>query len=411
MAQTRFSNATLKKLGRGDWIDPRYPNLVFRVGERARTWLFRLPRRPDGSRPGLKLGSFPGLDLESAVKAYEIERGRVARNEPLADPDARIRELKAELAALERLVGGLVTFKAFGGRFLDEYLPKTGKPLTKTVHKAYGSLLERYAYPAWGDRDVRAIEEGEIEAVIAEVRRATPVAANSLLKVLKTMYSWGMRKKLVTTNPCAFIAKLPENNRTRVLQAEEIRAAWNAFSGLGSARISRALKLTLVTMQRRSEVAGMEWSEIGGEWWTLPASRSKNGEPNMVYLPSLARDLLEAQRADATDCRFVFPGIRKRSLPLLASHLTVECGKVSAALLEAGKIRAGFTVHDLRRTGATTVRSNGAQRGVVQRILNHKSRTVTDIYDLYGMKPEIESVFTEWGHYLTDLLEIRPTAG
>lgn len=411
MAQTRFSNATLKKLTRGDWLDSRYPNLVFRVGERTRTWLFRLPRRPDGSRPGLKLGRFPDLDLVEAIKAYEIERGRLARKELPEDIHEQIKELEARLVALKRLAGGLVTFKALGERFLDEYVPKSGRPVTKMVHVRYRGLFANYAFPAWAERDAQNIDAGEIEALLSEMRPTAPAAANSLLKVLKTMYSWGMKRKLVSVNPCAFIAKRADNKRSRVLDRDEVLAAWHAFSGLENAAVGRALKLALLTMQRRSEVASMTWDEIAGEWWKLPEGRAKNGEPNLIYLAPIARGLLEEQGGDAKASRFVFPGIRRRDLPLIAGHLTTECHNVSAALLAAGKIRASFTVHDLRRTAATTVRSLEAPRRVVQRILNHRSRDVTDVYDLYAMKPEIRGVLTKWGEYVADLVGVTPAAG
>jgi len=35
-----------------------------------------------------------------------------------------------------------------------------------------------------------------------------------------------------------------------------------------------SLKLRLVTAQRGGEVMSLEWSEINGDWWTIPKEKS-----------------------------------------------------------------------------------------------------------------------------------------
>lgn len=407
MAKTRFTNANLKKLQPGDWTDPRYPNLVFRVGERARTWLFRPPRRADGSRPGIKLGRFPDLDATFAVKRYEDERARRARGELPPDLDERIRELEAELQALKRAAGKLVTFQHLAERFLEEYVPKSNIPLAPDTAAAYRQTLRDYALPHWADRDVEQMEEEEIEAVVNALAKKKVGQAARLLKVLKAMFSWGIRKKIVNVNPCTNIANVPVRRRSRILFPEEIRLAWESFPEAGETA-GRALRLLLLTMQRRSEVVEVPWAEIQNEWWHLPGGkRTKNRDPNLIYLGPLARGILDQCRAARPDSPYVFPTMRRADRPFNKSMITRGCQSVSQALVEAGKITKPFRTHDLRRTAATTLRSLGADRRVVQRMLNHKSVTVTDVYDLYGMKPEIQHAFTLWDQYIQDLVGIR----
>jgi hypothetical protein len=38
----------------------------------------------------------------------------------------------------------------------------------------------------------------------------------------------------------------------------------------------------LLPAQRREEVAGIRWSEINGDIWTIPAARAKNGQSASV---------------------------------------------------------------------------------------------------------------------------------
>ena len=242
MAQTRFTNATLQKLQPGDWTDPRYPNLVFRVGKRARTWMFRLPRRADGSRPGVKIGRFPDLNLAFAVKRYEEERARRARGELPPDPEERIRELEAELQALKRATGKLTTFGHLVERFIRDYVPKTGRPLAPVTHAGYRQVLEDYALPLWAAIDsLVEVKEGQ---------------ARALLKVMKMMFTWGTKKKIVSVNPCSNIVTIPQKPRSRVLSPEEIQAAWYGFPERGDT-VGRVLRFLLLSLQRLTEVVAV----------------------------------------------------------------------------------------------------------------------------------------------------------
>jgi integrase len=81
---------------------------------------------------------------------------------------------------------------------------------------------------------------------------------------------------------------------------------WAAVDTLGYP-FGPLLKLAILTMQRRTEVAGIRWSEISDDLgvWTVPGSRMKNGRPHDVYLSEAAREILHSiPRIDG--CDFVF---------------------------------------------------------------------------------------------------------
>ena len=63
------------------------------------------------------------------------------------------------------------------------------------------------------------------------------------------------------------------------------------------------------TMQRRQEVAEMDWSEIDlvAKTWTLPAERAKNGEAHIVLLTDLATDQLHAMQPKSADSYLQLP--------------------------------------------------------------------------------------------------------
>lgn len=78
-------------------------------------------------------------------------------------------------------------------------------------------------------------------------------------------------------------------SRRRVLNEEEIVALWRASEKAGWPW-GKYVRMLILTMQRRCEVAKMDWSEIDldARKWNLPASRAKNDEEHIVPLSDLA---------------------------------------------------------------------------------------------------------------------------
>ncbi|WP_019217207.1 tyrosine-type recombinase/integrase [Legionella tunisiensis] len=107
--------------------------------------------------------------------------------------------------------------------------------------------------------------------------------------------------------------------RDRVLALPELRELWKALEQANdltptnsiskmSLVTTSAIKLLLLTGARRSEVAGMKWSELNFETaeWVLPADRSKNRQAHTMYLSELAIAILEALRPISGHSLFVF---------------------------------------------------------------------------------------------------------
>jgi integrase len=64
-----------------------------------------------------------------------------------------------------------------------------------------------------------------------------------------------------------------------------------------------------------------------------------------------------------------------------------------------------WTIHDLRRTGATKMAELGVTRFVIGRVLNHADREVTGIYDRHSYLPEKRHGMDLWGARLLELVE------
>jgi integrase len=223
-----------------------------------------------------------------------------------------------------------------------------------------------------------------------------------------------MKRGTVTSNP---FAELPMPNsitrRERVLTDEEAAAIWRA-AGEAPSPMGPS---SMLTGQRREEVAGMTWAELSGDLatWTIPATRTKNGIPHLLPLSQPARELLHAlpsnrpgdvqgahQRAKLA---LVFPG--ERGTPFSG------WSKAKSALDTASGV-SGWWLHDLRRTLATGLQRLGVRLEVTEAVLNHLSGSragVVGIYQRHDWAEEKRAALDAWSAHLLAAAEGRLPAG
>jgi integrase len=169
-------------------------------------------------------------------------------------------------------------------------------------------------------------------------------------------------------------------------------------------------------MQRRLEVAEMDWAEVDLEAkvWTLPADRAKNNEAHIVPLTDLAIDQLYAMRPKARGLIFTttgttaVSGFSKAKRTLDKAMITIAHERQSSWAGAANPvIIPEWRLHDIRRTGATNLQALGIPVEVTEAVLNHISGTragVAGIYNRYKYEPEKRSALEAWDQLLRALV-------
>jgi integrase len=161
-------------------------------------------------------------------------------------------------------------------------------------------------------------------------------------------------------------------SRERVLVDRELAEIWRACRDDDYGRI---IKLLMLTGQRRNEVGGMQWTEIDGDTWTIPGTRTKNHREHVVLLPDFALALIDASPR-RTNCDYVFgDGPRRKG----DDHRGFSgWSKAKAALderiieMRRKMAKLDWRLHDLRRTAATVMADRlGVLPHIVEVILNH----------------------------------------
>lgn len=265
-------------------------------------------------------------------------------------------------------------------------------------------MLNKDVLPHWGTLQAARVTRQDVMALIDIITtRGAPIAANRVLSLIRKMFNFGIERSMVTTNPCDHVPQpAPNVQRDRVLSLQEVRTLW---IGLEQAKMTEAsklaLKLQLVTAQRKGEIVNGEWSEIDFETnvWTIPAEKAKNGQTHRVFLSTLAVEILTRMQALAQGSPYFMPSpIGTGEKPIIETSIDHALRKNLPAIG-----LTNLTPHDLRRTAASYMTGFGVTRLTLSKILNHSDSSVTAIYDRWSYDTEKRNAMELWS---TELLKI-----
>ncbi len=343
----------------------------------------------EGKKRRMTLGSYPVLPLAEARKRHRKAVEMLAHNK---DPGLTKQREKQE-AKLASNVKDLIT----------EYIEKWAKPRKRSWQEDE-RILNKDVLPALGKHKARNVTKRDIILLLDKIKeRNAPIAANRTLACVRRMFNFAIERDIIAANPCATIkAPAKENQRDRCLSELEIKNFWHGLDNASMAEATKlALKLQLVTAQRKGEIINAEWSEIDltAGWWTIPAAKAKNGRPHRVPLSKLALQLLEQIKQLSIDSQWLFPSPR-HDKPITGPSIDHAVRRS----LEAFKEVKPFTPHDLRRTAASHMTAMQISRLVASKLLNHVESSVTAVYDRHTYDSEKQQALELWEEKLRGII-------
>lgn len=380
---TELSVSRLKppKSGRLEVWDTILPAFGLRLtATGGRSWVVAL-RKPGAKHPVRhKIGISPVMSLAAArAKAREL----------LADPTALLAKEPARSTTVESVAEEFITRHIAPNR-----RERSGREAAAQLHREFVAWYGQRPIGSIGRRDI-------VEALDRVADRGAPIAANRLLANLSRLFAWAVDRGYLEATPITSIrAPAKERSRDRVLENEELEAIWRASGQLGWP-FGPIIRLLMVTMQRRDEVAHMAWRDLDFEQrlWRLPRSITKADRMHEVPLSPLAMEVIEGlpRRGDA----LAFPSTRMRSANPVSGF--------SRAKLRLDKLSSvtGWRVHDLRRTGASGIARLGHPPHVVAAILNHSPGStmgVTAVYNRHRYTDEKRLALDAWGRELERII-------
>ena len=352
----------------------------------AKSWAVRY--RYDTQTRKHTLGPYPRIDLKAAR-----ELGGAALRAAAEGRDPAQEKKQASKAARP------ATIEAAVRQFLDTHCKRNQR---RSTQKETERLLRLYVLSRWASRAVGSVTRDDIhemaDRIVADDK---PILANRAFAKTRKFFNWCVEHRLIAASPCAGMRRpvKKEKSRDRVLSDAELRAVWGA-AGRINGPFGSVLKLLILTGQRRSEVAEMEWPELDLEQrlWTLPPERVKNDTRNDVPLSPPAVAVIEQVKRIGE--RFVF------TLNGEAPIADFSKGKDRLDALLPPDMPA-WTLHDLRRSVASGMARLGISLPVIEKVLNHRSGSfagIVGIYQRHDFRNEKAQALERWGSHVEHLV-------
>lgn len=334
--------------------------------------------------------------VASGVDPREQEMAALSARKEAARQEQELRRQESDLA-----------FDRIAARWLEHYEHEKGRrPSSVTMAQL---VVRRYLLPRFGGQPITQLAHNDLQSVIDAIPLNKLAMRRNVFAYASVLFGWAARRQYIPANPLTAMEKpRAPISRDRALDDAELLKVWKATELLPDPW-GTFYRLLILTGQRKSEVAGMEWSELDrpSAVWKIPAERAKNKSPHLVPLsaPVIAElDRLAGERnwpqagfAVTTTGRTPISGFSK------AKRMLDE----QVAELGEGKPLPHWRVHDLRRTVATGLQRLGVRFEVTEAVLNHISGAkggIAGVYQRHDWAEEKRAALEAWASFVARLM-------
>ena len=406
--QTRLTATRVQSLKSGrrqrDVSDPECRGLTLRIEPNgSKTWLFRYKWRKQTVR--LSLGALSEYNgLRHARKAAGEHRGMLERG---IDPRTA-RAPRRPSPCIPLAIG--LPWNPNSIEFLaHEFLERHVKPNRR--HPAYVQrVLEHDVLPEWQGRDARTITPREVVELLDKiVARGSRVMANRTAGLLGQLFKFGIHRAIVDDSPVKLLYRPGgrERPRERAFSDAELKAfLGNLDDACRFQRLPHVLRLLLLTLQRRGELALAEWREFDfkAKTWTIPDAHAKSGKGHVVPLSEWAIEELQKLKVMAVGlgmcCR-----TQTKPRPLTRSTLREASPDASNGSRNTASPRSPRMTCDAR--DAPELAKLGVKTDIGERVLNHARERIEATYDVHGYIDEKRDALEMWAKYLWTQQELH----
>lgn len=352
--------------------------LSYRENFAAPIWRFRY--RFSGKPRIMSLGSYATLSLADARKTAKELRAKVSLGHDVAGEKQERKQEAVEKIEAEK---NAITV----GQLADEYFARMILGHWKHPN-IVRSRIEKDIKPNIGKLAVEDVKPKHIDAMLQViVKRGAPTMANDVLRWVRRMFDFAVKRHMVQYNPAAAFnlgdAGGKEEARKRWLTRDELVKLFEAMRNAKGFTVENALavKLLLLLAVRKQELTAAKVAEfdLNKAVWHLPAERTKTSAPIDIPLPTPAVECLRKLVALGCSSEYLLPARKRqeRMLPHIHENtLNVAMSKVKPLLGDM----ENFCIHDFRRTARTHLAALGVSSHVAERCLNHKIEGVEGIY-------------------------------
>ncbi|WP_054029994.1 tyrosine-type recombinase/integrase [Desulfatitalea tepidiphila] len=244
------------------------------------------------------------------------------------------------------------------------------------------TYLARGWMKKWRHKMCCEITQQMIEEHLSQRRRISAFTANKDLRYLRATMNYGIRKKLIVSDPTEGIDFFPVEKRVKfVPNNEEIDKVISA----ADPETQDYLWTIRETMARVSEINRLRWEDVNLDArFVILYTRKKQGghlTPRKIPMTQKLYEVLKSRydNRDASKPWVFWHRYWSRKNGCFVEGPFDDRKKLMKRLCEKAGVRY-FRFHPLRHAGASLMDGSNVPLGAIQRILGHENRKTTEIY-------------------------------
>lgn len=194
--------------------------------------------------------------------------------------------------------------------------------------------------------------------------------------------NWALKHGLIDSSPVPAL-RYSAPSRSRFLTDAELALVWARALDVGYP-FGTMVQLLILTGQRRGEIAALRRSWIEGDHILFPEGFAKNKREHRAPLGGIAQRIIGGIPKSGD---LFFPARGREETPFNG------WSKAKRQFDKPLGIEP-YTLHDLRRTFASTLARLGTPIQVTEKILNHVSGTVSGVAAVYNRHSYVDEMRT-----------------
>lgn len=350
------------------WVSPK--------GAKIWRWSYRVR----GRQQTMSFGAYPEVSLQQARARRDEERAKLARGD---DPMAQRRAQRAGITLLE------ASTRYWDGR----------RDISEDYRKNAKNGIERHLGSKLGARNIATITRADLlDALNVMDAAGLAVYVRKVRMWVDQVFEWAVEQGYSGINPAALIrpekafSAAPVKNFAAV-DLHEVPELLRRLSLEGKLQSVLGLRMLALTWCRTVEVRMMEWSEIDGDLWRIPAAKMKRRRDHLVPLSSQVLDLLSVLRPRCRGSKYVFPAEHRTDRPMSENAILYLLYRVG--------YKGRMTGHGWRTLASTWANENGWGSDAIERQLAHSDDDkVRAAYNRAEYLPERRRMLQAWADWL-----------
>lgn len=334
----------------------KYPGVFYReaerIGGRGIEKVFYIRFKKDGQLFEEKVGRQYADDMSEAraarIRADRIEGRRQSRQE-IRDEQNKV------IWTIEKLWEKFEEEKELRGIKIDK------------------SRFDKYLKPYVGTKEPKNLVPLDIDRLTRKgLKGKSPQTVKLTLALLRRIVNFGISKQVC--EPIKFRIDMPKVNNIVIedLSPDQMKALIKAMDEDPAKEAAAVMKIALFSGMRRSEILGLQWSDIDKDRGFIHIRNPKGGQDATIPLNESVRGVLDT--ITEGESPFVFPGKEGKK-----KH---DIRRIANRIKKAAGLPAKFRpLHGLRHVFASNLASSGeVDLYTLQRLLTHKDPKTTMRY-------------------------------